>query len=163
MKRREWSYWCPTPTQHELNPERLVLLCSAKGTVLLVDSKTGEKRGYMSCRVHFERNTVLFLSYLRGRGDRARWSSSFTPLAGGTMAVKGRFSCGGRSWSSEQVSSGFPDGDWRWGGGASGVYLGRAGANPSSGAGAAAMTGEAQRWVRTGIGLRRGNPWVMHP
>lgn len=47
--------------------------------------------------------------------------------------------------------------------GASGVYLGRAGANPSSGAGAAAMTGEALVWVRTEIGLRRGSPWVTHP
>lgn len=109
MKRREWSYWCSSPTRHTKPGVLGSSLCSAKGTVLLLDSKDRGKKGCMSCCVYFERNAVLlFLSYLGAQGDRARWSSSsITPLVGGAMAVKGSFSRRGRSWSSEHVSSGF--------------------------------------------------------
>lgn len=74
----------------------------------------------MGCCVHFESKTVLFLSFPVGVGgglveqthSSGRWDRSC-----------GVIPPAGRGWPSEQVSFDFP---WR-GGGASGVYLGRAG------------------------------------
>lgn len=145
--RGEPSHRCSSPTNTH-SPGHSVPLCPAKAGVAPWSIRT-EKKGCMGCCVHFGSKTVLFLSSPGGVGGglvEQTHSSGWWDWSCGAIPPAGR------GWSSKQVSFDFPG----RGGGASGVYLGRAGA------GAAAMPGEAW-WVGLGPAPRRGVPGFCAP